>query len=509
MRLVSKCLASFVLFSGAAFADDLQYEGFWVPGEATSLHTAPLARQKFLDAGQQLAEAGFVLVDVETGRRDGQRLFASLWTRGTGATIFEGPLGPVQMREAMEARAAEGLRLVDFEIFRPEGGGRRYLAVWRPGSGGQTLTGRMEQDAFFARAEALTADGLRLRDVEIEEIDGTLFYSGLFRGGAGLNVLTRPMPLATFRAALPGQLEAGLELIDMERIGDSQRVVGVFRSGDGPAEVVAPRSFADYFILSQDQFNNDLRSRDFELFAVAGPTPRPDPVDLENPPAFPENAAHVTFSDGFILRLEFTQIDDQPFTLTLPHAALPDWLPRDAEGTPILPDAHCGLRIRRADSIFWQVPGDPAVTSGIFNAVEDVSDLGSELFLGGVHFAGPIGACTGTQKKWAFPSPFTSQTPFEPLPNMSLVVQLDSSSEIDFIKDTGPSPKPIDVDKLFKDDTKKMLKDHVKFWNALMKAGGDVSDYCTTVGPFWKRLCQQFPDGEGLCAQEVLELPGC
>jgi len=491
-----------------ALADELRYEAFWVDGEASSFHTAPLELDAFLQSGQSLAESGFILLDVETGMRNGGRLYAGLFARGTGATIFEGPMGPVQLRQTMDAREAQGLRLVDVEIFRRQNGGRQYLTVWRPGSGRQLVTGPMEQAAFFARGESLTNDGLRLVDVEVERVSGTTLYTGLFRAGAGLNVLTEPTPFGAFQAALPARRDQGLELVDVERMPDGNRVVGVFRSGDSLADLTVPMPFGAYFAEAQDRFNDDQRTRDFELFRVTQQPPGPDPIPDVLPP-FPATPAHIEFTDGFILRLEFTQIDDQLFTLTLPLDALPDWLPRDTEGTPLLPDTHCGLTIRKAQSLFWQVPGDPEVDSGIFNAVPDVSDLGSEPFLGGVHFAGPIGGCAGTQKKWAFPSPFTSDTPFEPLPNMSLVVQLDSFSEIDFIKDTGVEPKPIDVDKLFKDDSKKVLKDHVKFWHAVFKEGQDVSDYCTTVSPFWKRLCQQFPDGEGLCAQEILELPGC
>lgn len=298
------------------------------------------------------------------------------------------------------------------------------MGVWRPGSGDVILTGPMAQDAFLARGTSLMAEGLRLRDVEVEVIDGELRYSGLFRSGAGENLVTPPMPMALFLQTRDQMAADGLELRDMERVGGGtdNSFVGVWHSGDDLAEITAPRPFGQHFMLAQAQLNAGLRTLDFELQRVAAaPGGGRGPDDA--PPELPQNPAHVQFVDGLTLRLEFTQIDDQLFTLELPLDALPDWLPEGDDG-PVLPDGHCGLLITKADSIFWQVPGDPDVDTPPFLAIPDVFSLGDDFFLGGIQFAGPIGACTGTDKAWDFPFPFTTSGPFEPLPNMSLVVQI-------------------------------------------------------------------------------------
>lgn len=509
-RFMLAVFSTLCLSMGTAQGNELHYEAIWVEGEAASLHTAPLTHQAFMETGQELAESGLVLIDVETGVRNGRRLYAGLWTRGTGATIFEGPMGPVPFREAMKRRADQGLRLVDFETFRLANGGRRYIGAWRPGTGEQLLTAPMAQNAFHARGTRLTQDGMRLVDVEVERVGGRLMYSGLFRSGSGGNILTPPMPLAELRASLAGRRNQGLELVDMERTGSGQTVVGLFRSGDALAEITSARRFNAQFALAQSQFNDRKRAISFELVSVATPGPGSGGADSDQPPPLPDNPAHVAFTNGQILRLELQeQVNEVPFRLTLPSSALPDWLPRQADGTPILPDDVCGLRIRRADAIFWQVPGDSQVTTPPFNAVADVSDLGTEFHLGGVHFAGPMLGCANTQKPWVFPFPFTTQGPFMPLPNMSLAVQLEPGAEIEFIKDTGPQPKPVDVDKLFKDDSKKKLKAMVKFWDELLKEGKNIEKYCPTVGTFWKRLCSQFPTSDDVCSKEVAALPDC
>ena len=491
-------------------ADELRYEAHWSEGAGTSLHTAPLPLDAFQETGQDLASSGLVLVDTETAVLNGRRVFAGLWTQGSGATAFAGPMGPVPMRQEMERRRGMGQRLVDFEIFRRQNGGRLYIGVWRPGSGEEILTGPMREDAFLSRGESLINDeSLHLRDVEIEVIDGELFYSGLFRSGAGLNAITTPMPLDQLLQEQDALLEDGLELLDMERVGGGAEnsFVGVWRSGDDPAEITSPRSFGQQFVLAQSQFNAGRRTLDFELQRIATPQGG-DGGGGVAPPPLPSNPDHVQFVGGHRLRLEFTHIDDQPFTLELPIGLLPDWLPEGPDG-PVLPDTHCGLVIRKADRIFWQVPGDPDVDTPPFLAIPSVFALGDEFFLGGVQFSGPIGGCTGTQKHWDFPFPFTTSGPFEPLPNMSLVIEIRQNGEIDFIVDTGPTPKPIDPDKLFKDESKEKLRKMIEFWNELFEEGDSVDDYCKTVGNFWTMLCSQFPTDDENCPMEVESLPNC
>jgi len=507
-------MLSFCVTLSYVSADELRYEAHWSDGSRPSLHTAPLSRDQFLESGQELAEAGFVLVDAETAIKDGQRLFAGLFTTGTGSTIFEGPMGPIKLRERMNARRAQGMRLVDFEIFRRENGSRRYIGVWRPGSGEEIVTRPMREDAFFARGKRHIENGLRLRDVEVEVIDDTLFYSGLFRSGAGLNALTPPQSLRKFQRTKAAMLAQGQELRDMERIGGStnKRFVGVWASGDDDAEITSPRSFGQHFILASNQFNSGRQTRDFELQVIRSSTPSGGGgANPSEPPEMPQNPSYVRFSGNENLRLilDFTHTSDAPFTLQIPRNALPDWLPKTAEGEPILPDADCGLSIRRASSIFWQVLDNPEFSMPPFNAIPMVSDLGSEFFLGGVHFSGPILGCFNTQKAWVFPQPFTRQGPFMPLENLSLVVEFMQSSEIDFIKDTGPQPKPIDVDKLFKDDSLKKLKKQLKFWDSLFKQGKNIDKYCPTIGSYWKKLCSQFPDSDSVCSEEVKDLPDC
>ena len=86
------------LFGSTTQADELRYEAIWQNGKRTSLTTAPLALDVFRSTGQNLANNGLRLIDVETRVLNGNRVYAGLWTQGTGSNFFVGPLRPVPFR---------------------------------------------------------------------------------------------------------------------------------------------------------------------------------------------------------------------------------------------------------------------------------------------------------------------------------------------------------------------------------------------------------------------------
>jgi hypothetical protein len=121
------------------------------------------------------------------------------------------------------------------------------------------------------------------------------------------------------------------------------------------------------------------------------------------------------------------------------------------------------------------------------------------VFLGGVKFAGPIGECTDTEKKWQFDQPITESggniDQFL-LPGVSLLIQVkpifgqqEEDGNIDFIKDAGPEAVLPSIHTLFKDDSKKKLEDALKFWNELFEAGESIDGYCQNVGNYWNKVC--------------------
>ena len=216
------------------------------------------------------------------------------------------------------------------------------------------------------------------------------------------------------------------------------------------------------------------------------------------------------------MRIQFIQIGDLPFTIELPLSWLPDYLPMK-DGEPVLPDTFCALNIRRADSIFWQVPGDSAVVSPPFIATPNVSALGSEFFLGGVVFECAFGSCSGTQTEWVFNFPFTTgEIPFGPAmetvqPNLSLVIEgqgsaLAGGTEISFKASGAPEGEVLEADELFEDDSLEALEALLEAFEDLFEEGGNVASYGQTAGNFWGEFCEVSPIS---CPDAVGVLPEC
>ncbi len=511
---------AFCLIAAPLAAEQATYQGVWHSDPRPSLTTAPLSLQQFLSSGEELADEGFRAIDVETRVVNGQRVYAGLWSTGVGGTAFTGPFGAIDMREEILERLQQNMRIEDFEVFRTATGGRRYIALWRNGAGRQRLTGPMQFAAFQARGVALAREGMRPVDIEVERVNGVLLYHGLFRTGDGDAFLSPPLELSAFRVLRDAQVFAGLELADMERIedGDETLYVGLWRSGNGESRLSAPRSFPEYFVFSQEQFNNGMESADFELAVRVLPQeddPMPNADTNITPEDFPDNPPEIELVSGNTLRVVWGHLDDAPFKIELPRDNLPSWLPFDGEDV-VLPETFCGLNLRRAERLNWQTLNDNPLTDPPFLEVENMQAEHQTLFLGGIEFSGPFGSCGGTQKDWKFESPFTDSSIFEDQPNLMLVVQLEGSApnadtggQIRFMADGAPSGKFIDVDKLFKDNSKKKLENIMKvFKEAFEDPDTPVPDldYCESVGDYWGMVCTQFPGG---CPDDFPELPAC
>ena len=454
-----------------AYSDELRFQAVWHSGTGTNLFTPPESRNDFLARGAELVDQGLRLIDVETAIVNGRRVYSGIWVGGTGGNIIVGPIGPIKLRQEREKRAAQGLRLIDIEIFRSPSGGRRYVGVWRPGTGRDLVTGPLQEDAFLSRGAALTQQGLRLIDVEAERIDGELLYTGLWRDGSGSNLFTTPRPPAAFRNTRNQMLSMGLELVDVERIGGpvNPRFVGVFSSGDGESQLSRPRNLNNFKTFGLAHAQDGFRTHDMEMFVVGSPdSGDDDPPSPSGPGAtgssLPDLPPWIQLSNNLNVVIDFgvmieTEDGHEVPLMTIPISALPSYLPRkNDEQDIVFPDTFCGMNIKNLGSISWQVGAD-IIDTHPFNHVPDVAqinlnpDFGNQNFLlGGIEFSGPIGGCEGSNHGWDFPHPITQTGPFAPLPKMKLVLGLMANSQIRFIEHQPPEGEMLDAHELFSDE---------------------------------------------------------
>lgn len=292
-----------------------------------------------------------------------------------GFSWFVGPIGPIDFGNVTREMRDDGRRLEDFEIFRTASGGRRYVGIWRSGAGEEVMTGPMVANAFGARGLALADDGLSLVDVEVELFNGNLLYHGLFRTevGAKTNRISEPKPIEAFHIERDAQQADGRFLADMEtvEINGVMHYVGIWRVGDaGRSAITALRQFEEFRIFSFEQAEEGRFPSDVELHRIVptGTTPPPPlppnatTADLPGPPSW------VTLegpSGSRRVVMEFdSSLPDPGYRLTI-HTNLLPILPRNADGETVFPDNICGLRVFEPSSNVWQTPGENPVTDPI------------------------------------------------------------------------------------------------------------------------------------------------
>lgn len=463
-----------------------------------------MSRGDFLAKGEELTGQGLRLVDVETEVVDGARVYSGLWVSGSGANLFDGPMGPIDLREAREEKKAQGLRLVDVEIFRTATGGRRYLAVWRPGTGEELVTGPMEEDAFLVRGERLAQDGMRLLDVEVERVGGRLLYTGLWRTGSGSNFLTTPLRPQAFRERRDEMVADGLELIDAERVrlGAGARFVGVWASGDGESQLSIPRDFASFVAFGEEKTADGFRTEDMETFRV-GVAPPPDddgrdpgggtPGGGPSVADLPELPRWIDLTEARRVVVDFTTIIDDHPRLSLPLDLLPDYLPRDETGSPVIPDNFCGLRMIQADRVIWETAEGELETDFPFNHIEtfdtgpDDPDNLPTFHLAGIDFTGPIGGCEEANEPWQFFFPITRDSTGGPPPARRLTVELPTGS-IEFLNFNIHAGEPLDARELYSDEVFETLEAIAEIFESLEIDNG----YCS-IDEYVQKVCEESP----------------
>lgn len=195
--LLLTCMAT---EANAQDAPALRYQAVWNSGSGSNIVTEPLNRSEFIQRGQELTNQGLRLIDVETAEVNGDRIYTGIWVNGSDGNIFDGPMTRREFRERREELRSQGLRLIDFEVFQAADGRRRFIGVWRSGSGEEKLSLPRNAEEFAALGDEFTAQGLRLVDVEVESNQGELQYRGLWREGTGSNFFTTPRQPSDFRA---------------------------------------------------------------------------------------------------------------------------------------------------------------------------------------------------------------------------------------------------------------------------------------------------------------------
>lgn len=510
-HFLAACLCA-PFFACSAQADTVELEAVLNTGDARVQVSALMDYATFLETGEQISLAGLRLFDVESTRLDGRRVYVGLWRPGAGESNFDGPMNGIDFGNKMRAMRADNMRLEDFEVFRNQNGGRRYLGVWRNGAGRETLVGPVILDAFLARGAQLAEDGQSLVDLEVEIVNGTTLYHGLFRTEVGgtTNWMTAPVPRTAFVAERDQRIADGWHLIDVETVGDqdSPLYAGVWRKdgNPGPSVISALRPLGEFRNFLNDQGDMGRWATDLELRRFVPETetdddppdpdqdPGPTTADLPGTPDWVEityTASRVVIHFGPNLGGSPSGDGATGFLLQIHNELLPP-LPINASGEIVFPDNICGLRVFHPSEVIWE-DDDGQPLGPPFNSSSSMSqDPWATAAQQGMDFTGPMGACAGSGN-WQPMFPLTDASTGAPTAGRLTFILpdavgfLNDNAPLASLPESGLKPKDwfkIEISDLLKNITKDFLDKDADngyctgVWHYLDAACAAGSDNC-------------------------------
>jgi hypothetical protein len=284
----------------------------------------------------------------------------------------------------------------------------------------------------------------------------------------------------------------GLRLYDLEivKIGSQYKYVGVWKNGSGSNFVTKGLKWNAFLNKGEQLTQQCLRLADFEIFTIpkstvgnqnTNPNSLPDPVDFPKVPSYVKLLSGTLGNDKYQVVVDFTKLIDGKPEITIPIQFLKD-LP-SYNGKIIFSDNFCGLNIVKANRFIWHTQNDRVYRTFPFNYVPENSSIlneysdsgeGEYFYRHGINFTGPIGKCATSAKDWTFQQPFMQQsTPF-PKP-LKLIIELNSDSEVKFLNYKIIKGKPLSALKLFKPTrAEKLLKYYEKTFIGSLKKWVDA-----------------------------------
>lgn len=229
--------ANYEYFAWAVGQHEPTYTGVWADKESpgTGALFFDLTWDQLVGRWQELGSHQY-LADVETYVRGGQRRYAALWRVGSGnGALHSAPFTPfVETWRQLKANQD----LIDVEVFRA-GGQRRYLGVYRHKAPGATGDGGLLLGLDWKGlndARSRFASAAYLADLETYVENGKRKYVGVWRVGSGGDALIRTTSAKVFNAEKK-KLDKTLQLIDFERYltpGGKVGLIGIWRPAPGP-----------------------------------------------------------------------------------------------------------------------------------------------------------------------------------------------------------------------------------------------------------------------------------
>ena len=158
--------------------------------------------------------------------------YSGVWRAGSGPYYLWANVAWDSFRAKWEEVSAQNMRLADLEV-HVTGGQLRYTGAWRAGTGGHYLWVNADWNGFRAKWEELGGQGLRLTSCKAKLVGGQMRYFGVWAPGNDGYYLWANVTWDSFRAKWEEVSAQGLRLVDLstEVVNGVVRYTGAWRAG--------------------------------------------------------------------------------------------------------------------------------------------------------------------------------------------------------------------------------------------------------------------------------------
>ncbi|MEZ4887578.1 MAG: serine hydrolase [Chitinophagales bacterium] len=250
-----------------------QFTGVWQSGNSDYLVRVAYTGEEFDMECKDLAEKGYRLMDFETFLEEDERKWDGVFVKEEGKYAMWQDMNEEDFAAKVEEMAAKGLRLIDVETYRKSGETQKWAGVFMEGRQKYAFLqdnsllkgiGLDMVDVFNKKYKSLTAEGLRLIDIETyTNINGNRKWVGVFIEGKDEHALHRNLSKQEFQAKQKELAKQGLRLIDVEVYTSKGEEfwTGVWREGGGKFAVHQDLRFCPFYKKMEE-----LRNEGYELF---------------------------------------------------------------------------------------------------------------------------------------------------------------------------------------------------------------------------------------------------
>jgi len=255
-----------IAIEGGSIDDPNKYIGVWRAGNYDHYLWLGDNWNGFINKGNELANDGFHLIDMERSKKDGIDQFNGVWKKDTGANLLVSGKTWDDFLADGQDKANEGYRLIDVERYI-KNNQAQYNGVWVSGDDSNFIVSGKTWNNFRDEVTANADDNLRLIDLETFSSGNQQKFFGIYRSGSYDYGIQSPMGWKDFVDGWKLFSDTDRRLIDIERFDDGEiKYAGVYAEGTDPYALWYASDREEFVSKWKEYSDKGLRLVDVELF---------------------------------------------------------------------------------------------------------------------------------------------------------------------------------------------------------------------------------------------------